>query len=202
MAKISEIEITKLLMDEGAAPSTPAATNVAIYAKADGLIYSKDDAGTETLMSSGSAAGVGNLWTMSKSASQTLTSNTLTQITFDVSQIDGGGSVIDLANDKFETPATGLYMCYFTWLWETTTPAVTAHISVKVGSTESISLVRISPATANVGANGGLSGSGPLSLTAADDVTMWIHPGGAVTPTARGNASVHLSTSFTLQRIT
>lgn len=58
MAKISEIEITKLLLDEGAAPSTPAATNVAIYAKSDGLIYSKDDAGAETLMSSGASGAV------------------------------------------------------------------------------------------------------------------------------------------------
>ena len=58
MAKIDAIEIPKLLFDEGAAPSTPASTNVAVYAKSDGLMYSKDDAGTETLMSSGLAAGV------------------------------------------------------------------------------------------------------------------------------------------------
>lgn len=55
MATIDAIEIPKLLFDEGAAPSTPASTNVALYAKADGLLYSKDDAGTETLVSSGSA---------------------------------------------------------------------------------------------------------------------------------------------------
>lgn len=146
--------------------------------------------------------GVGDLWTMNKSASQTLTSNTLTQITFDTAVIDGGSSVIDLANDKFETPATGFYMVFFTWIWEATTPASTAHVSVKVASTESIALCRISPATANVGANGGLSGSGALSLTAGDDVTMWIHPGGSVTPTARGSASVHLATVFTLLRVT
>lgn len=36
---------------EGAAPSTPAASTVVIYAKSDGLMYSKDDAGTESLMS-------------------------------------------------------------------------------------------------------------------------------------------------------
>lgn len=37
-----------IVLPEGAAPSTPAANNIAIYAKADGLPYSKDDAGLET----------------------------------------------------------------------------------------------------------------------------------------------------------
>ena len=41
-----------LTIIEGAAAATPAAAKVAIYAKADGLVYSKDDAGTETQMSS------------------------------------------------------------------------------------------------------------------------------------------------------
>ena len=36
---------------------TPAAGKVAVYAKADGLMYSKDDAGVETLMSGGSGGG-------------------------------------------------------------------------------------------------------------------------------------------------
>lgn len=38
---------------EAAAPATPATAVVRTYAKADGLMYSKDDAGVETLMSSG-----------------------------------------------------------------------------------------------------------------------------------------------------
>lgn len=39
------------LTSEGAAPSTPATGKVAIYAKTDGLLYSKNDAGTETSLS-------------------------------------------------------------------------------------------------------------------------------------------------------
>lgn len=57
MAKISDIEIPKLLFDEAAAPATPAATNVALYAKADGLLYSKDDAGVETPLGGGAGGG-------------------------------------------------------------------------------------------------------------------------------------------------
>src|SRR3990167_7236969 len=48
---------TRIDFDEGAAPATPAAADVRIYAKADGLMYSKDDAGTETLMSGGAGGG-------------------------------------------------------------------------------------------------------------------------------------------------
>ena len=56
MANIETIEIDTLNFAEAAAPATPSAASVIVYAKADGLVYSKDDAGTETLMSSGSVA--------------------------------------------------------------------------------------------------------------------------------------------------
>lgn len=49
---------TKIIFPEAAAPATPAASKVALYAKADGLLYSKDDAGAETLVSGG-AGGAG-----------------------------------------------------------------------------------------------------------------------------------------------
>lgn len=40
-------------LDEGAAPSTPAAGKVRVYAKTDGSTYQKDDAGTETGLAGG-----------------------------------------------------------------------------------------------------------------------------------------------------
>lgn len=43
---------------EGSAPATPASGKVITYAKTDGLMYSKDDAGTETLMSVGSGGAM------------------------------------------------------------------------------------------------------------------------------------------------
>lgn len=46
-----------ILLDEQAAPATPATGRVALYAKADGLVYSKDDAGVETLVSGGAGGG-------------------------------------------------------------------------------------------------------------------------------------------------
>jgi hypothetical protein len=50
-------EAVKVTYVEAAAPSTPAAGRTVTYAKADGLMYSKDDAGVETLMSGGAGGG-------------------------------------------------------------------------------------------------------------------------------------------------
>jgi len=44
------------LINEGGTSTTPASTKVRMYAKADGLLYSKDDAGVETLVSGGAGA--------------------------------------------------------------------------------------------------------------------------------------------------
>jgi hypothetical protein len=57
MAKIQDIDIPYLEFAEAAAPSTPASGIVRTYAKADGLMYQKDDAGTETQMGPG-AGGI------------------------------------------------------------------------------------------------------------------------------------------------
>lgn len=58
MAKIQDVDIPHLEFAEAAAPGTPAASIVRIYAKSDGLLYSKDDAGVETLVSGGSGGSV------------------------------------------------------------------------------------------------------------------------------------------------
>jgi len=46
------------LLPEGAAPSTPSTGYVSVYAKADGLLYSKDDAGVETQLGGNVALGL------------------------------------------------------------------------------------------------------------------------------------------------
>lgn len=55
MTKASDNVFSRFLISEGGSTSTPASGRVTMYAKADGLMYSKDDAGTEKLMSSGGA---------------------------------------------------------------------------------------------------------------------------------------------------
>jgi hypothetical protein len=56
MANSATYNHTKIHFAEGAAPATPDAGEVVTYAKADGLMYSKDDAGVETPMSA--SAGI------------------------------------------------------------------------------------------------------------------------------------------------
>lgn len=52
----SDNVFTRFLISEGGSTTTPAANRVTIYAKADGLLYQKDDAGVETLLAGGDAA--------------------------------------------------------------------------------------------------------------------------------------------------
>lgn len=57
----TQVKGDQVIFDEGAAASTPAAAKVTVYAKSDGLMYSKDDAGVETLMSGGAGMSSFNL---------------------------------------------------------------------------------------------------------------------------------------------
>ena len=56
--KASDNVFPKLIFSEETAPATPATGTVIVYAKNDGLLYAKDDAGTETPLGvSGSGLG-------------------------------------------------------------------------------------------------------------------------------------------------
>lgn len=55
--KASENIFPLVEFSEEAEPSNPTTDQVRLYAKADGLLYSKDDAGTETLVSGGGGGG-------------------------------------------------------------------------------------------------------------------------------------------------
>jgi len=54
--KASDNEFPKLILTEGAAPPTPDAGTVKVYAKADGLVYAMDDTGAETPLGGGGGA--------------------------------------------------------------------------------------------------------------------------------------------------
>ena len=63
----TDATVGNILLSEGTAPATPAASKVAFYAKVDGLIYGKDDAGTETALSN-PALGAGVATALSATA--------------------------------------------------------------------------------------------------------------------------------------
>lgn len=57
MTKASDNVFPRLLISEGGSTATPASGQVTVYAKADGLLYSKDDAGAETALGGASGGG-------------------------------------------------------------------------------------------------------------------------------------------------
>jgi len=56
MSKASDNVFPRFLISEGGSTATPAANRVTVYAKANGLLYSKDDAGAETALGGGSGS--------------------------------------------------------------------------------------------------------------------------------------------------
>ena len=58
MPGIHETTASKRVYEESAAASTPATGFVAVYAKTDGKLYIKDDAGSETDLTAGGSSGV------------------------------------------------------------------------------------------------------------------------------------------------
>lgn len=108
MAKIQDIDIPHLEFAEAAAPSTPASGIVRIYAKSDGLLYSKDDAGSETLVSgglAGSGAFVGMVVT--NSAVQSIPNITPTALTFNTEEIDTNAYHSTVSNTSRGTVPSG-----------------------------------------------------------------------------------------------
>ncbi len=71
--------LDKLILGEAAAPSTPATGDVSLYAKTDGLLYSKDDAGAETLVSGGAGGGATQLTDLSDVNTATTTDGNVLQ---------------------------------------------------------------------------------------------------------------------------
>lgn len=55
--KIADHPNSSLLFEEGTSPSTPASGQVRLYAKSDGKLYAKDDAGAETELGGGGGSG-------------------------------------------------------------------------------------------------------------------------------------------------
>lgn len=87
-------ETTLVNFIEGAAASTPSANRVVTYAKSDGLMYSKDDAGAEKLMSAGANnSALVFLEAHTASASATLDFTTFISSTYDEYQIEFVGVV-------------------------------------------------------------------------------------------------------------
>jgi hypothetical protein len=106
--------------EHSSAPSTPATGNVAIYAKADGLMYSLDDAGVETLMSGGAGGGGGG----------------------------GSGSAVPRYLEYFEDFIDNLFYTTTGTLWRYNTSGA-GVFSVRTGDTGALGSVGLDTTTTN-----------------------------------------------------
>ena len=75
--------MAQILIDESAAPSTPATGKATLYVKTDGLFYGKDDAGTETVLGGGPASADYLVKTANSGLSAERVVSDNTDITFD-----------------------------------------------------------------------------------------------------------------------
>jgi hypothetical protein len=110
VAKLSAVTTPSLTYDEGAAPSTPAAGKVIQYAKADGLLYSKDDAGTETALGAASVTFSGARAVAN--AATAIATATWTSVAFAGTDRFDTSSYHDPAsnNTRLTVPSNGYYM--------------------------------------------------------------------------------------------
>lgn len=113
MTKASDNVFPRFLISEGGSTSTPAAGRVTMYAKADGLIYSKDDAGTEILMSAVSLGSVATdtIWDAAGDLVQGTGANTAAKLT-----IGAAGTILGSTGSAAAWQGT----------WGDWTPALTA----------------------------------------------------------------------------
>lgn len=101
--------------NEGAAPATPAASKVRLYAKADGLLYSKDDAGTETAVTGGGGGGGTPTFVGAKaynSATQgSIAATTMTKVVLNTEEFDTSAFHDNVTNNtRMTVPSTGYYL--------------------------------------------------------------------------------------------
>lgn len=102
--KASDNQFPKLILAEGVAPAMPDAGTVKVYAKADGLVYSMDDAGTETPLSGGGGGGGGSGDVVGPASA---TADRIAVFDGGTGKLlkDGGLTVADLYFDTISAPA-------------------------------------------------------------------------------------------------
>ena len=112
MAKIQDIDIPYLEFAEASAPGAPASGIVRIYAKTDGSLYQKDDAGTETGLAGGGGGSVATdtIWDAAGDLAVGTGPNTGAKLTLGaaggaVSRVNG--AVAWNSGTSFPTAATG-----------------------------------------------------------------------------------------------
>ena len=108
MAAASDNVFPKVILSEGAAPAPPSSGQVKLYAKTDGLLYSKDDAGAETLVSGGTGGGSGGGAVIHKETAVVTTDSTII-----ASEPIVDTQVPDLASISVVVPASATVIVHY-----------------------------------------------------------------------------------------
>lgn len=169
MTKASDNVFPRLLISEGGSTSTPASGRVTVYAKSDGLLYSKDDAGAETALGGGSAAAFCGA---SVSGTSTATNNSSVALAFADADTYDTDSIHDPSsnNTRLTVPTgkTGKWMLTVMCAFGSGTSD--RRIGWRIGAGSVTNLLRVT------GSDGGSSQrysvSTVISLTAADYVEV------------------------------
>lgn len=146
----------------------------------------------------GGGGGAGGSWTIRKSATQSLPSATVTQITYDLAEHDSGEGVIDLANNRLVVPTTGRYLLLEEWHWSTAKPSAACHMVAQVNGVDIHGYLRIGAAAIDSGV---LEGSYVVDLAEGDLITVVANPSGTTASEARGHADTIVSTKVSLVRL-
>jgi hypothetical protein len=132
--------------EHGTSPATPAAGKVVLYAKSDGLLYSKDDAGAETALGGGGGVSDGDKGDITVSASGatwTIDNDAVTYAKMqDVSATSrvlgrnssGAGDVEEV------TPAQLLAMLGILYAYKTADEAITADTTLTIDADMQVSV--------------------------------------------------------------
>lgn len=176
MTKASDNVFPRFLISEGGSTATPAAGRVTLYAKADGLLYSKDDAGTESAVSGGSGNTLSSTLVRRTTAQNVSGSGTETDISWDTETEDISGVWAIGTPTKLVIPA-GLNgrraVVYGGAIFTASTTGNYRHLRIrKAGSAMTPDVVFIIPDLATAVSTALQLVTPPLTLTTADEFTM------------------------------
>lgn len=173
MAKIQDIDIPYLEFAEAAAPGTPAATISRLYVKSDGLFYSKDDAGVETLVSGGAAGSSAFVGARAKRTTNlAITTATFSPVTLPDAEDYDTNTIHDTStnSDRLTIPTSqNGYWHFEGWVSFANSTAGTFRLIRLLKNGTSVAEQSV-PFHTNVGVNGAVGAT--LSVVATDYVSL------------------------------
>jgi len=169
-----------ILLDEQASDLSTAADQGALYTKDVSsnteLFYRDESDGTVIqLTNAGEINAVGGLEAFSvfNSATQTFTSSSYAEVSFNTENVDSGGN---FASSNYTVPAAGMYMFTFSGQFNSTATGtnVEMHVALFVGGVEEVVIGGVTDYSTVSGSETIVSGSAVVNLSASDVVDVRI----------------------------